>query len=274
MSKTASAAEVADLRLGVLIDAENISHNVIGTVLTEIPKHGNTVFKRVYGDFSHQLLSGWKTQAQLHALQPVHNFRNVSGKSNSDMSLTIDAMDWLHSGKIDCICIVTSDSDFSLLALRMKEAGLIVYGFGESKTPQALVKACHRFFYIEALKVLDNPKHNQKSLSSLPQVISESDHGKEVEPTLENITLPWEDLVFEIKRAIMDKSDANGMAALSTVGHMLGKRFPDFSAQNYGFTKLAYLMESAGFTIHKKGDEPTKSNIYVSLAENQVKGEK
>lgn len=274
MSKTASAAEVVDLRLGILIDAENISHNVIGTVLTEIPKHGNIVFKRVYGDFSHQLLSGWKTQSQLHALQPVHNFRNVSGKSNSDMSLTIDAMDWLHSGKIDCICIVTSDSDFSLLALRMKEAGLIVYGFGETKTPQALVQACHRFWYIEALKVLDNPKQNQKSLSSPPQVISESDHRKQVEPDLEKITLPWEDLVFEIKRAIMDKADANGLAALSTVGHMLGKRFPDFSAQNYGFTKLAYLMESAGFVIHKKGDEPTKSNIYVSLAENQVKGEK
>lgn len=258
-TKTSSAAELPDLRLGILIDAENISHNVIGLVLSEIAKLGNTVFKRVYGDFSHPLLAGWKQQAQMYALQPVHCFRNVSGKSNSDMALTIDAMDWLHSGKIDCLCLVTSDSDFSALAVRIKESSLVVYGFGEIKTPKSLVNACHRFWYVESLMVSENPnKIKNEEKSDLKEDIN-------IKPALEDVTLPWEDLKFEIKRAILDKSDANGWAALSTVGHMLGKRFPDFSAQNYGYTKLAYLMESAGFKVQKKGDELNKSSVYVSI---------
>ena len=262
-TKTSSAAELPDLRLGVLIDAENISHNNIGLVLSEIAKLGNTVFKRVYGDFSHNLLAGWKTQAQMYALQPVHCFRNVSGKSNSDMALTIDAMDWLHSGKIECLCLVTSDSDFSALAVRIKESSLVVYGFGEIKTPKSLVNACHRFWYIESLMVSENPK---KVKTSEIEIKEDS-----INPALEEVTLPWEDLKFEIKRAILDKSDANGWAALSTVGHMLGKRFPDFSAQNYGYTKLAYLMESAGFKVQKKGDELNKSSVYVSIKKDEEK---
>lgn len=257
MFKTSSAAEVSDLRVGIFIDSENISHNFISSVLSEIAKLGNTVVKRAYGDFSHPLLNGWKQQSQMHALQPVHSFRNVSGKSNSDMSLAIDAMDWLHSGKIDCICLITSDSDFSPLAVRIKESGLVVYGFGESKTPQSFVKACHRFWYVEALKLSENPNH--RTTDNEDEILKDK---KEL--TLKDITLPWEDLIFEINRAIKDKSDANGWAALSTVGHMIGKRYPDFSAQNYGYTKLAELIESAGFKIEKKGDEPSKTNLYIS----------
>lgn len=260
MSKTSSAAEVPELRLGILIDAENISHNVIGLILSEIAKLGNTIFKRVYGDFSHPLLSGWKNQSQMHALQPVHCFRNVSGKSNSDMILTIDAMDWLNSGKIDCLCLVTSDSDFSALAIRIKESSLLVYGFGEIKTPQSLRRACNRFWFVESLKVSENPNHKIIDSNEI-----ENKNMEKEELNLKDVALPWDDLIFEIKRAITDKADANGWAALSTVGHMIGKRFPDFSAQNYGYTKLVYLIENAGFNIQKKGDELNKSTVFVSI---------
>jgi hypothetical protein len=166
------------LLLAVLIDADNASAAVIGDILAEVASLGTASVKRVYGDFTTSNLQGWKAVLAEHAIQPIQQFRNTTGKNATDSALIIDAMDLLHMHRLGGFCLVSSDSDFTRLATRIREEGVPVYGFGEEKTPSSFIKACDRFVYTEIFKTKKAPS-SQKSASSKPKPLRDlnSDEG-------------------------------------------------------------------------------------------------
>src|SRR6478609_3831494 len=150
-----------DLRLAVLIDADNIPYSNVKGMMEEIAKYGTPTFKRIYGDWTKPTLSGWKTVLLENAITPIQQYSYTSGKNSSDSALIIDAMDILYTGGVDGFCIVSSDSDFTRLATRLREAGMKVFGMGEQKTPTAFRAACDKFIYIE---ILDQPEPSTKQI--------------------------------------------------------------------------------------------------------------
>lgn len=215
-------------RLAVLIDADNISFQIADALFEEVAKIGEAAVRRIYGDFSSPQLAGWAKMLPNHAIIPSQNFANTTGKNATDIALVIDAMDLLHSGRFDGFCIVSSDSDFTRLASRIREQGLHVYGFGKQQTPESLRKACHRFIYVENLGgpiVEQEPAGQDKPVKSLLQPAK--------------------------ARALIDKAvtqlDADGgWVALGGVGSYLLKLAPDFDPRSYGFAKLSSLVAKAG----------------------------
>ncbi len=217
------------LRLAVLIDADNASASVIGDILAEVSKLGTASVKRVYGDFTTSSLQGWKAVLAEHAIQPVQQFRNTTGKNATDSALIIDAMDLLHTRELGGFCLVSSDSDFTRLATRIREDGLPVYGFGEEKTPSSFIKACDRFIYTEIFR--QNPAGTSKkatSTKSQPLRDLRSDEGFQS--------------AFQqsVEAAMTDGNHAH----LGAVGSHLLKLLPDFDSRNYGFQKLSDLVEA------------------------------
>src|SRR5436189_219309 len=235
-----------DLRLAVLIDADNISYSNIKAMMEEIAKYGTPTFKRIYGDWTKPTLAGWKTVLLENAISPVQQYSYTVGKNSTDSALIIDAMDILYTGRVDGFCIVSSDSDFTKLATRLREAGMKVFGMGEQKTPSAFRAACDKFIYIE---ILDQPEPSTKQikLSDLrkkEKVISKADK------TLVNL----------VTSSINDIADENGWAFLGDLGNMLLKKRPDFDPRNYGFEKLLQLIRSLGlFEIDER--ESGRRNI-------------
>lgn len=258
---SSSRHDADQTRWAVLIDAENTSSKYIAAILTEIASLGVIVVKRVYGDFSHPTLHPWKAKAQEHGLAPVHCFRSVSGKSNSDMALAIDAMDWLHSGQIDGICLITSDSDFAPLALRIKEGGRLAYGFGRQITPKSFVNAVHRFVYAEtlldedesmavsALSAVGNDASMSPSTSDtttaapVSVAVPSSPEDAAARTNTKPAVMPLDQAVTAMIAAINDLSQINGWANLAAVGNLMIKRFPDFSPLNYRMKKLITFVE-------------------------------
>jgi Fe-S-cluster formation regulator IscX/YfhJ len=221
-----------DLRLAVLIDADNIPHRLIGGILEEIAKYGSPTFKRIYADWTKPHVSNWKTVLLDHAITPVQQYSYTTGKNSSDSALIIDAMDILYTGRVDGFCVVSSDSDFTRLATRLREAGMKVFGMGEQKTPSPFRAACDKFIYIE---ILDQPVTGVKSikLSDLrknEKVISKADKN----------------LVSLVTSSINDLADETGWAFLGELGNLLLKKRPDFDPRNYGFEKLLQLIKSLG----------------------------
>jgi hypothetical protein len=216
------------LRLAVLIDADNASAVVIGDILAEVSRLGTASVKRIYGDFTTSNLQGWKAVLAEHAIQPVQQFRNTTGKNATDSALIIDAMDLLHTRELGGFCLVSSDSDFTRLATRIRENGLPVYGFGEEKTPSSFIKACDRFIYTEIFR--------QKVDASKKAALTKSQ--------------PLRDLTSDdsFKSAFQQSVDAamtdSNRAHLGAVGSHLLKLLPDFDARNYGFQKLSELVEA------------------------------
>lgn len=222
-----------DLRLAVLIDADNIPHRLISGILEEIAKYGSPTFKRIYADWTKPHVAGWKTVLLDHAITPVQQYSYTTGKNSSDSALIIDAMDILYTGRVDGFCVVSSDSDFTRLATRLREAGMKVFGMGEQKTPSPFRAACDKFIYIE---ILDQPEVSSKQikLSDLrkkEKVISKADKT----------------LVSLITSSINDIADENGWAFLGELGNLLLKKRPDFDPRNYGFEKLLLLIKSLGY---------------------------
>lgn len=239
------------MRLAVLIDADNASAAVIGDILSEVASLGTASVKRVYGDFTTPNLSGWRPALLEHAIQPVQQFRNTVGKNASDSALIIDAMDLLHTRELQGFCLVSSDSDFTRLATRIREDGFPVYGFGEEKTPKSFISACDRFTYTEIFRT--------RTVSS----------SKGVAPTGPP---PLRDLnTDQAFKAALDQSiDAaaaeaeGGPAALSAVGNYLCKRLPDFDARNYGFRKLSDLVEKLpSFNLIRNKTVGGAQTVYV-----------
>jgi len=235
-----------DLRLAVLIDADNVPSRLINGILEEIAKYGVPTFKRIYADWTKPHVAGWKAVLLDHAITPVQQYSYTTGKNSSDSALIIDAMDILYTGRVDGFCVVSSDSDFTRLATRLREAGMKVFGMGEQKTPSPFRAACDKFIYIE---ILEPPETGTKQikLSDLrkkEKVISKADKN----------------LVNLVTSSINDIADENGWAFLGDLGNMLLKKRPDFDPRNYGFEKLLQLIRSLGlFEIDER--ESGRRNI-------------
>jgi uncharacterized LabA/DUF88 family protein len=236
-----------DLRLAVLIDADNIPfHNVKG-MLEEIAKYGTPTFKRIYGDWTRPTVAGWKSVLLENAITPVQQYSYTKGKNSTDSAMIIDGMDILYSGKVDGFCIVSSDSDFTRLATRLREAGMKVIGIGERKTPHPFIVACDKFIYLEILASLDTPTE---------QVTVTEKKGKPVvkkKKTEESGPLAAARAVKRlIATSITDLADENGWAFLGDVGNLILKKQPDFDPRNFGFPKLTPLIKSLDFEIDER----------------------
>jgi uncharacterized LabA/DUF88 family protein len=235
-----------DLRLAVLIDADNVPHRLINGILEEIAKYGVPTFKRIYADWTKPHVAGWKAVLLDHAITPVQQYSYTTGKNSSDSALIIDAMDILYTGRVDGFCVVSSDSDFTRLATRLREAGMKVFGMGEQKTPSPFRAACDKFIYIEILEQAESTTKQIKlsDLRKKEKVISKTDKN----------------LVNLITSSINDIADENGWAFLGDLGNMLLKKRPDFDSRNYGFEKLLQLIKSLGlFEIDER--ESGRRNI-------------
>lgn len=215
------------LRLAVLIDADNTSPRIVDGLFEEIAKLGEATVRRVYGDFSSPRSKGWAEVLARHAIIPQQQFAYTTGKNASDITLVIDAMDLLHSGRLDGFCLVSSDSDFTRLASRLRDEGVVVYGFGEQKTPESFRQACKRFIYTENL---------------VPAAASAIVGGAAAPSARE----PLASAAAMIERVLaeIDNDGDGGWMSLGTVGQQLSAIAPDFDARTYGFKKLSDLVRS------------------------------
>jgi len=217
-------------RLAVLIDADNAQPGIIEALLAEVAKYGTAHVKRAYGDWTGTNLKGWKDHLLAQSIQPIQQFAYTSGKNATDSAMVIDAMDLLYSGRFDGFCLVSSDSDFTRLAARLRESGLTVYGFGERKTPKAFVAACDKFIYIENLAHQASAAADAGSVpASAPRASSAQLKGDAA-------------LVGPLRHAIEASSDDDGWAPLGQVGQLITKQRPDFDSRSYGYSKLSDLM--------------------------------
>ena len=219
-----------DLRLAVLIDADNIPHRLVNGILEEVAKYGTPTFKRIYGDWTKPHVSNWKPVLLDHAITPVQQYSYTQGKNATDSAMIIDAMDILYTGRVDGFCLVSSDSDFTRLATRLREAGMKVFGMGEQKTPGAFRAACDKFIYIE---ILDSEE--QAAGAEKPKKIKRKERS---------ISKADRKLLNLLNSAINDIADENGWAYLGELGNLLIKRRPDFDPRNYGYEKLLPLIKS------------------------------
>ncbi|WP_143961366.1 NYN domain-containing protein [Litoribacter populi] len=243
-----------DKNLAVLIDADNVPYKYVNEMLDEIAKYGNPTIKRIYADWTKPTVAGWKGVLLENAITPIQQYSYTTGKNSSDSALIIDAMDLLYSKKVDGFCIVSSDSDFTRLATRLREAAMLVIGIGEKKTPKPFITACDKFIYIEILK----KEQEAEAVETPNKQIKSKDEGSSVGRIDKN-------LVRLIKESVDEISDDNGWAFLGTLGNFLIKKKPDFDPRNYGFPKLYLLIKSIGkFSIEEKetGDGNIR-HIYV-----------
>ena len=250
-------SDTKDLRLAVLIDAENVPYKNIRGILEEVAKYGTPTIKRIYGDWTKPTLSGWKNSLLENAITPIQQYSYTSGKNSSDSALIIDAMDILYSEKVDGFCIISSDSDFTRLATRLREAGMKVFGIGERKTPSAFIVACDKFIYIE---IINAPvKHDEIDVndSRKADVVEHETKISSVEIGAEIINL--------ISASVNDVADDNGWAFLADVGNLISKKQPDFDARNYGFSKLTPLVKSLKrFQIEERESSNSRiKHIYI-----------
>lgn len=213
----------------VLIDADNVSPTKIAAVLTEVARYGTASVKRVYGDWTNQGLSSWKTAASEHVIQPIQQFANTIGKNATDSALIIDAMDLLYTGRFRGFCIVSSDSDFTRLASRIRENGVTVYGFGKRETPEAFRNACDQFTYFD---VLDEPAIEGIAKAPAPARATRSELRGNTK------------LVAGLRTCVSTASGEDGWAHLSLVGGLMRKQQPDFDPRNWHYAKLSDLMRA------------------------------
>lgn len=244
-----------DLKLAVLIDADNVSYQYVKPLMDEIAIYGTPTIKRIYGDWTRQNMNGWKSVLLDYAISPIQQFNYTTGKNSTDSALIIDAMDILYDDNVDGFCLVSSDSDFTKLAIRLRESGKLVLGFGEEKTPNAFIAACNRFLYLEILaenyidsNPIDNTnindghkkRHNNKSRKGIKH--------------LDNKTK------LMIHNTIEALADDDGWAFLADLGNVISKTDPSFDSRNYGYSKLSHLIKDLdGIQI----DERTVGNSNV-----------
>jgi len=243
-----------DLRLAVLIDADNIPYSNVKGMIEEIAKYGTPTFKRIYGDWTIPTVAGWKSVLLENAITPIQQYSYTKGKNSTDSAMIIDAMDILYSGKVDGFCLVSSDSDFTRLATRLREAGMRVIGIGERKTPSPFIVACDKFIYLEIINT---------STAAPESVVIRKKTGK---PSRSKPRSDDNDQQSQIRKAkrliassITDLADENGWAYLGDVGNLILKKQPDFDPRNYGFTKLTPLIRSLDFEIDER--ESGQNNI-------------
>ena len=269
-----------NLRLAVLIDAENVPRNSLSSVIEEVAVYGTPTIKRIYGDWTNPSIAGWKGPLLENAVTPIQQYSYTTGKNSSDSAMIIDAMDLLYSGKTDGFVIVSSDSDFTRLAIRLREAGQKVIGIGEKKTPKAFIAACDRFTYIEVIrKNTEDAKHasaeaaietaelthetTEHVSSTAPKPVPrDSDGGAKAKPQ----KLP-EEIINLLADSIADlASDGDdGGVFMGELGNLLRRKKPDFDSRNYGFKTLSALIKSVDrFSIDfRNTTDPNIKHPYV-----------
>ena len=223
-------------KLAVLIDADNAQASLCNELFSEVSKYGLSNVKRAYGDWTTTNLKGWKEHLHKHAIQPIQQFSYTTGKNSTDSSLIIDAMDLLHDGNLDGFCLISSDSDFTRLANRLRESGIIVYGFGEEKTPDAFISACNLFIKTENLRKTKAAKDfsDDKDLKEL------------------------------ISNALSATSKDDGWSLLSAVGSYINKNESSFDSRTYGYEKLGGLVKSLTYLKTETREVGGVSHLYVT----------
>lgn len=243
-----------EIKIALLIDADNISAKYIQYIMEEIANHGLPTYKRIYGDWTDSHMNKWKDVLLEYSITPIQQYGYTVGKNATDSALIIDAMDILYSQSVDGFCIVSSDSDFTKLASRLRESGKLVVGMGEKKTPRPFIVACERFKYLESLS------------SAMNEESSEEAKNVAINENKDDIRL----LKKSIRSIIIDISDDEGWANMSSLGNMLSKRFPDFDVRNYGYSKLTPLISSLDdFEI--KSVQSKDSHVVHKLVRNKSK---
>ena len=251
-------------RLAVLIDADNTSSviPIITELFEEISKFGDASVRRIYGDWTQHQLNRWKELLPTHAIQPIQQYANTKGKNATDSALIIDAMDLLYSAPLDGFCIVSSDSDFTRLAIRLRESGKLVYGFGEQKTPESLRAACNQFIYIEILtqnKIQENPLSQEgirdtKTNVTKPENVNKTSNilptenlalNPVVKKTSKQLAMDTK-LVSLIRSAIESLSEDDGFAHMGEIKKYIVKNYSAFDSRNYGYAKFSELINTIG----------------------------
>ena len=245
--------DARQLKLAVLIDADNTQSGITEGLLAEVAKYGVASVKRIYGDWTTTNLKHWKERLLEYAIQPIQQFSYTSGKNATDSAMIIDAMDLLYTEKLDGFCIVSSDSDFTRLAARMREAGKFVLGFGERKTPKPFLAACDKFIYTEILR---EPEEEV--------AVGAKDEPKKKAPAPQDFKMDKK-LRAMLVQAVEDSADDSGWAYLGPVGQYVANRQPEFDPRNYGYRKLGELIKSCGwFDVEERSNpaDPGKQ-IYI-----------
>jgi uncharacterized LabA/DUF88 family protein len=242
--------------LAVLTDGDNIPSAHVKEMMEEIAKYGNPTIKRIYGDWTNPHLTKWKNLLLQNAITPIQQYAYTTGKNATDSAMIIDAMDILYSEKVNGFCLVSSDSDFTKLATRLREAGMQVIGIGEKKTPTPFIVACDKFIYVEILRKQSNKKEDINAKNKTEESIDE------ITPKVIKL----------LSSTITDSSDEDGWAFLGDVGSLIQKKQPNFDSRNYGFEKLTPLINSIGnFEIEQRENPKSKNKlIYVKNKETLV----
>lgn len=264
MSQTSSK----ELKLAVLIDADNVPYSNVKGMMEEIAKYGTPTTKRIYADWTKPNANGWKSVLLEHAITPIQQYSYTVGKNSSDSALIIDAMDLLYSDKVDGFCIVSSDSDFTRLAIRLRESGMKVIGMGEKKTPNPFIVSCDRFIFIEVLEGAIKKKKTKPRVST-PTTDNKID-TKEAKKTAEKeTTVKIDTKTIELIEDTIDAiCDDDGWAFLGDVGNLIVKKKPEFDPRSYGFNKLTPLLKSLTDILEideRDSDKKGIKHVYVRL---------
>jgi len=245
------------MKFAVLIDAENVPYSNIKGIMEEIAKYGIPTIKRIYADWTRPTVSGWKNVLLENAITPIQQYSYTSGKNSSDSAMIIDAMDILYTEKVEGFCIISSDSDFTRLVIRLREAGMKVFGVGERKTPSPFIAACDKFTYIE---IISASSQNNRTFESG----TKKDGSPEKEQRNGTVAI-GKDIISLISVSINDVEDENGWAFLGDVGNLINKKQPDFDPRNFGFYKLTNLIRKLKeFEIEERDTNNSKiKHIYV-----------
>jgi hypothetical protein len=248
--------DTKELKLAILIDADNVPYSNVKGMMEEIAKFGTPTTKRIYADWTKPNAGGWKSVLLEHAITPIQQYSYTVGKNSSDSAMIIDAMDLLYSDKVDGFCIVSSDSDFTRLAIRLRESGMKVIGIGEQKTPNSFIVACDRFIYIEVLDGAIKKKLPKRTAT---------DAKKASPKSLNKVDLQTIEL---IESTIEDIADDSGWAFLGDVGNLIVKKKPEFDPRNYGFAKLTPMLKSLTDILEideRDSDKKGIKHVYVRL---------
>jgi len=259
--------DTKELKLAVLIDADNVPYSNVKGMMEEIAKYGTPTTKRIYADWTKPNAGGWKSVLLEHAITPIQQYSYTVGKNSSDSAMIIDAMDLLYSDKVDGFCIVSSDSDFTRLAIRLRESGMKVIGIGEKKTPNSFIVACDRFIYIEVLDGAIQKKAKNRSADTKKTVGKPVGKTieKPVEKSLNKIDNHTIELIEDTLEAI---GDEDGWAFLGDVGNLIVKKKPEFDPRNYGFSKLTPMLKSLSDILEideRESDKKGIKHVFVRL---------
>lgn len=264
-----------NMRLAVLIDADNAPRDCLKSVMEEIAVYGTPTIKRIYGDWTSPYVSGWKASLLENAVTPIQQYSYTTGKNSTDSAMIIDAMDILYTGSTDGFVLVSSDSDFTRLALRLREAGKYVIGIGERKTPAPFIVACDKFIYIEVIRErLKKTEEAAKKAAAQQQQRKKAQqakqspakkNGKPAEEQPQEKKVP-DEIVALIADSVSDLADEDGFVALSSLGNLIIKKQPDFDPRNFGFGKLSTMMKSLQrFEVDERPavSDPLSKLVYI-----------